>query len=461
MRRLLGVIIFLLGTLGSQAQTTHLLDSTTLTSRVVKSDLDIPWEIIWGPDDHIWCTERFGRVSRINPITGTQDILLDISSDVYERSEAGMLGMALHPDFVNNPHVFIAYTYLAGSEILERLVRYNYSRGSLTPADTLIEGIIGNATHIGCRLIFLPDNTLLMTTGDAQKQSLPQDRNSLAGKVLRMNTDGSIPTNNPDPTSHVWSYGHRNAQGLWLAPNGIVYSSEHGPSTDDELNIISGNWNYGWPDVRGFCDTPPELAFCNSNFTKEPLAAYTPTIAPSDIIWYDHPAIPEFQDKLLMTVLKDRSLIAYTFNATGDSVVAENKYFRNDFGRLRDVCVSPAGKVYLATNGSSWANTSPFTHSIIELSNNAYMPSSVDDLGDSGLSVKVFPNPLSQNQTLTISIDQAQHCNFELYNMAGQLVLKKAISETEHIDLQAEAGLYFYRLVNREGKQISGKLVVE
>lgn len=461
MTRLLSILIVLLSTQLVQAQDTHVLDSTTLTSRVVKDSLDIPWEIIWGPDDHIWCTERFGRVSRINPQNGQQDVLLDISQVVYERSEAGMLGMVLHPDFANHPHVFIAYTYLSGNNIRERLVRFNYTGTSLVPADTLIEDIEGNTTHIGCRLIFLPDTTLLMTTGDAQDQALPQNKSSVVGKILRMHVDGTIPTDNPDPTSLVWSWGHRNAQGLWLAPNGIIYSSEHGPRNDDELNIVEANRNYGWPTVHGFCDTPPEIAFCNDNDIVEPLVAYTPTIAPSDIIWYDHPSIPEFQDKLLMTVLKDKSLIAYTFNTGGDSVIAENKYLQNDFGRLRDVCVSPSGKVYLATNGNSWANSSPFTHAIIELSNDAYLPSATDELAHPAFDVKVFPNPVSQGQALTINVAQSQTCNVELYNMSGQLMLKKMIVGTGEIDLNTRAGVYYYRLINNNGLQVSGKLVVK
>ena len=236
----------------ANAQATHTLDSTTLTSRVVKDSLDIPWEILWGPDNHIWMTERYGRVSRVNPETGTQDVILDLSSDVYQNSESGMMGMVLHPDFSTKPHVFIAHTYLDASKIRERLVRYNYDGSSLTAADTLVEDIVGNTTHIGCRLLILPDNTLLMTTGDAQNQSLPQDRSSLSGKVLRMNLDGSIPADNPDSSSLVWSSGHRNAQGLWLAPNGKLYSSEHGPTTDDELNILMPDRNYGLAECPRF-----------------------------------------------------------------------------------------------------------------------------------------------------------------------------------------------------------------
>ena len=247
MKKYLLVLGLMSPILNAQAQTKYTLDSTEVTARVVKDSLDIPWEIIWGPDDYIWVTERFGRVSRINPQTGEQKVLLNMSSDVYQRSEAGMLGMVLHPDFENNPYVFVAYTYLVGNSIRERLVRFNYQPDTLIAADTLIENIPGNTTHIGCRLIILPDNTMLMTTGDAQEQSLPLNKTSVVGKILRLNLDGSIPGDNPNPNSLVWSYGHRNAQGLWLAPNGVIYSSEHGPTTDDELNILTVNKNYGWP----------------------------------------------------------------------------------------------------------------------------------------------------------------------------------------------------------------------
>lgn len=461
MKRILLILCSTFFTLGSFAQTTFTLDSTVLTQRLVKDSLDIPWEILWGPDDHIWCTERFGRVSRINPNTGQQNVLLDLSSDVYQQSEAGMLGMVLHPDFTNNPQAFIAYTYLAGSNIRERLVRFNYTGTALVPADTLLENIQGNTTHIGCRLIILQDNTLLMSTGDAQAQSLPQNKNSIVGKILRMNLDGSIPADNPDPTSYVWSFGHRNAQGLWLAPNGKVYSSEHGPTTDDELNIIEKDKNYGWPDVNGFCNTPPEIAFCNANNVEEPLAAWTPTIAPSDIIWYSHPAIPEFKDKLLMTVLKDKSLISFEFNAAGDAVVAENKFFKDDFGRLRDICISPSGKIYLATNGNSWSNNSPFTHSIIELSNKAYVPNNIKDKKKEKSEVSISPNPITPGQQLSVALPWHHgEATFCLFDISGRVILKKEVTNAKKILIDVLPGIYIWHLNLEKGVSAQGKLRV-
>ena len=451
------IVVMLLGaSFPVFGQTKYTLDSTVLTSRTVKDSLDIPWEIIWGPDNYIWCTERFGRVSRINPKTGAQQVLLNISNDVYERSEAGMLGMVLHPDFTNTPDLFLAYTYLNGSTILERLVRYSYDGSKLIPQDTLIENIQGHTTHIGCRLIFLPDNTLLMSTGDAQRQSLPQDTNSVVGKILRMNMDGSIPNDNPNPNSYIYSFGHRNAQGLWLAPNGKIYSSEHGPTTDDELNIIEPNRNYGWPTVSGLCDSPPENAFCASHNVVEPLTIWTPTIAPSDIIWYDHPAIPEFKDRLLLTLLKDKSLISFGFDSRGETITSQNKYFKNAFGRLRDICISPDGKIYLATNGASWTNTNPFTHSIIELSNDAFVSVKNTILDQ----VQIGPNPISSGGFLNLNLPYGLEADFTLYDASGRLVLSQNLKGSTNIRIDAREGLYLWRIATNKGISREGKLVL-
>ncbi len=459
MKRLFTLFLTIGIALSAHAQGSHVLDSTTLTSRVVADSLDIPWEILWGSDDHIWMTERYGRVSRINVETGDQDVILDLSNDVYQNSESGMMGMALHPDFKNNPHVFIAYTYLDGSKIRERLVRFNYDGTKLIPADTLVGDIVGNTTHIGCRLWIMPDMTLLMTTGDAQNQSLPQDRSSLSGKVLRMNLDGTIPADNPDPNSLVWSSGHRNAQGLWLAPNGKLYSSEHGPTTDDELNILKPDRNYGWPRVHGLCDSPPEVEFCNDSNVVEPLVVWTPTIAPSDILWYDSWQIPEFRNKLLMTVLKDKSLIAFEFNEAGDSVIKQTKFFKNEFQRLRDICVSPDGTIYLATSGNSWRNNNPFTHTIVELKNEDYNASI--DVPYPYRNVRLSPNPLNAGQSLKLTMPQNAKGVFYLTDMLGRPVYQQHVDPTSEIKFQPRAGMYIWRITLENGLVKDGKLVVE
>ncbi len=461
MKKIITLLVASSFVLGISAQSTITLDSTELETRVVKDSLDIPWEILWGPDDHIWVTERFGRVSRVDPASGTQQKLLDISGSVYERSEAGMLGMVLHPDFANTPHVFIAYTYLSGNNIRERLVKFNYNGSQLTPVDTLIENIIGNTTHIGSRLIILPDNTMLMTTGDAQNRNLSQDRNSVVGKVLRMHLDGSVPNDNPTAGSLVWSTGHRNAQGLWRAPNGIIYSSEHGPTTDDELNVLVSDRNYGWPDVAGFCDSPPENAFCTANNVKEPLAAWTPTIAPSDIIWYDHEAIPEWKNKLLMTVLKDKSLIAFEFNVAGDQVVQETTYLKDEFGRLRDICVSPDGKIYLATNGASWSNNQPFTHSIIELSSTREVEESNAIIEQStNFEFQIAPNPVNAGEAIRVKYSGEQSAQLLIFDLLGQPVVSKSIAPEMDSVIELPQGFYVWVLQSSEQTVETGRIVV-
>ncbi len=319
-------------------------------------------------------TERPGIVSRVDVETGEKHVILNIENFVFSgNNEAGLLGMEFHPNFQENKLIFLTYTYLQGSNIEERIVAYTYNPISdvLENEQILLDNINGNTTHIGSRILALDDQTILISTGDAQDQSSSQDINALTGKILRMDISetnfGGIPTNNPIANSYVWSYGHRNAQGLELAPNGLIYSSEHGPTSDDELNILIPNNNYGWPTVNGFCDSPPENTFCEENNIVEPLIAWTPTIAPSDIIWYNHPAIPEFQNSLLMTVLKEKMLVKFEFTESGEELISATNFFEDEWGRLRDICISPDGKIYLATNGNFWPSEPP--NEIIELHN--------------------------------------------------------------------------------------------
>lgn len=353
-----------------QAKTQIMIGQTEVDSATLVTGLDIPWEILWGPDDFIWVTERYGRVSRINPETGEQIVILNISSIVYQTAESGMLGMVLHPEFDINPIVYLAYTYESGTTVFERIVSYNYDGNQLISELVLLDSIPGNTNHNGCRLLISPENKLFISTGDVWNQSLPQDLNSLSGKVLRINLDGSIPADNPWLGSPVYSFGHRNPQGLFFGPTGILYSSEHGPSNDDEFNIIEAGRNYGWPDVEGYCDTPNEITFCNTNNVVEPLVAWTPTIATSDIIYYDHPAIPEWQGKILLTTLKNERLYVLELDETGTAVISEEQYFNDYWGRLRDICIGPDGEIYLANNYSNWSgNPPPFSNEIIKIWN--------------------------------------------------------------------------------------------
>lgn len=376
MKEIRVVLVFLLITGGSvmKGWSQIFIGATEVDTSSVVKGLDTPWEILWGPDDHIWLTERYGRISRLNPETGELTELLTIP-EVYETSESGLLGMVLHPDFTNHPYVYVVYTYQESS-ILERLVRYTFTEGILTSPLILLDNIGGASTHDGSRLLIDADNKLYMTTGDARNTSASQDLSSLNGKILRLNLDGSVPDDNPFPGSYIWSWGHRNAQGLVISPQGIMYSSEHGPSSDDELNIIEKARNYGWPDVMGFCDEPGELTFCADSNVMEPIAAWTPTLAVAGTDFYHHPAIPEWQNTLLVSSLKASSLTALNLSPDGRSVSREESYFTNWFGRLRDVCISPDGRVFLAVSNRDGRGTvRPGDDRIVEISplqNNEY-----------------------------------------------------------------------------------------
>ena len=327
-------------------------ESPPLTTKVIVQDLRYPWEILWGPDNMIWMTERDGRISRLDPNNGRLTPIANIS-EVSAHGEGGLLGMALHPDFSTTPHVFVAYNYEdASGNYREKIVRYTYNGTALIQPVIILQGIQAAGIHNGCRLVITPDLKLWITTGDAATQSLPQNKSSVNGKVLRINLDGSIPPDNPISNNPVWSWGHRNAQGLVFA-NNIMYSSEHGATSDDEVNIIEKDRNYGWPNVEGFCNDVDERNFCNSERVKEPLKAWTPTEAVCGLDYYDEALIPQLKNSLLLCALKGSKLIQLKLSADKRTIATSYEFFDGKFGRLRDVCISPQGKVYICTSNGS------------------------------------------------------------------------------------------------------------
>ncbi len=228
-------------------------------------------------------------------------------------------------------------------------MRYTYSGTTLTNPTIILDDIPAANVHNGSRLVIGSDLKLYVTTGDAANQQSAQSLASVSGKILRLNLDGTIPSDNPISGSPVWSFGHRNPQGLVFA-NGKLYSSEHGPDRDDEVNIIQRNRNFGWPNVNGLCDESGEQSFCTANNIAQPIMRWTPTIAVAGIDFYNNNAIPQWKNSLIMATLKDATLYQLKLNTTGDKVEETIKLFSNTYGRLRDVCVSPDGKVYVATS---------------------------------------------------------------------------------------------------------------
>jgi len=332
-------------------------DNKELQTRVVVNNLNFPWEILWGPDNFIWMTERQGRVSRVNPKTGQVVPVATIPDVASTTNFNGLLGMVLHPDFRHSPYVFVIYNYFSATgEYLEKIVRFRYNGTTLVSPMIIVDGIVGKVggdfIHNGARLVIGKDWKLYATTGDADRRfEFPQNRNSLNGKILRVNLDGSIPHDNPFRNA-VWAIGQRNPQGLVFG-DGKLYSSMHGETTDDEINIIQKGKNYGWPFVEGFCDRPDERAFCKANNVEEPIFAWTPTIAPSGMDFYEDGQIDQFKNSLLLAVLKDKKLIQLKLNGGGNHVQSTREFFTNQFGRLRDVAISPRGKVYVCTDNGN------------------------------------------------------------------------------------------------------------
>lgn len=334
-------------------------DTAILSTTTIAAHLDVPWDIAWGPDNWIWFTEQSGAVSKVNPETGEQKLLLRVIPDVYRHRTLGLLCMALHPDMKKFPFVFLNYIYIKGSELKSRWVRYTYDGSKLIEPLTLLE-LPADIGHNGSRIDFSPDGKIFLATGDADHKNdaansgNAQNPNSLSGKVLRLNIDGTVPDDNPFPGSAVWALGFRVPQGMVHASNGKLYTAEHGNLADDEVNLIVKGGNYGYPYMSGACDKPAEKDFCAEHDVIEPLIAWTPTIAPAGMDYYNHSAIPQWRNALLLTTLKGQSLRVLKLNADGTAVEEEKVYFEKEFGRLRDVCIAPNGDVYLATSNRDW-----------------------------------------------------------------------------------------------------------
>ncbi len=425
--------------------------ATTVTVSALASNLNTIWELVWGPDNFIWMTERGGRISRVNPATGQVLPLLTIP-DVTQTGESGLLGMAIDVPPTAPPlptyGVFVVYNYTDAGVLKEKLVRYTYANGTLSSPVVVLGNITATTTHSGSRLLLLPDRTLLMTTGDAQLQPQAQNTASLNGKILRMNLDGTVPADNPTPGSLVYTFGHRNPQGLVQLANGKIYSSEHGPSTNDEINKIEAGRNYGWPTVEGYCDLPAEMTFCAANNVREPLTTWTPTIAPAGLKYYDHPAIPGWRGSLLVCALGARKLVQMPLSAAGDAIVSRTD-FLNTFGRLRGICVSPAGRVYIGTSNRDGRGTPAATDDrILVLENRSFV--SATQPGAALAAVALWPNPAHQQVQVGLPATGAHLTVRDLLGRA--LLTQTAPGSRTALDLHGlAAGQYLVEIITADG----------
>jgi glucose/arabinose dehydrogenase len=293
-------------------------------------------------------TERPGRVRVVeNGVLAERP--LAVLPDVEAKGESGLMGIALAPDYSSSRFVYLAYAYDAPGGTRVRVARYRDDGASLSDRTVVLEGIPAARNHAGCRLRFGPDGKLYVTTGDATDREIAQDLKSLGGKTLRLNPDGSIPPDNPFPGSPVFSYGHRNAQGIdWDPRSGLQYQTEHGPSGfdgpggGDEVNLVEKGKNYGWPVVHHRESAAGMVS---------PLLEYTPAVAPSGGSFSTGAALPSFRGDFFFANLRGERLIRVRFDPKDPRRVLETEeLFRDVYGRLRDVVVGPDGALYVATS---------------------------------------------------------------------------------------------------------------
>jgi aldose sugar dehydrogenase len=325
----------------------------TYTTREVTNGLNVPWEMRIAPDGWLFFTERPGRISKVNPETGETRILLN-ANDCVLWHEAGMLGFDFHPSFPDSPYLYVAYVYNQPNNVAGYGVfRFTYEGDTLVDRVQLFGPATANFAHNGSRVV-IREGKIYFSNGEIDQKELAQDVSKPHGKINRINLDGTIPEDNPFPGYATWSFGHRNPQGLDFGPTGILYSSEHGDFTDDEINLIEKGRNYGWPRITGFCDSASDLPQCEELNVRQPLAAFTPTLAASDITYFDQPSFPEWQHSILMASLRDQSLHQFKLSKDGTAILSWERYNLLDnqgdlCGRLRAICLSKDGRIYMST----------------------------------------------------------------------------------------------------------------
>jgi glucose/arabinose dehydrogenase len=306
----------------------------------VVTNLEIPWSMAFAPDGRLFVTERPGRVRIINIAARTSELALTMD-DVYTEGEAGLLGVALDPQFAQTRLVYLYYSARIAGGAVNRVVRYRESASRLAERALLLDGIPAAQIHDGGRIKFGPDGLLYITVGDSANTSLAQDLGSPAGKFLRINRDGTTPRENPFG-SPVYSYGHRNPQGLdWHPVTGQLWAVEHGNVGNDEVNMIDAGANYGWPRIEG-SQTMAGM--------RPPLTFYNPAIAPSGTSFYRGDRFPRFVNNVFAGTLRGTHLLRLIPDGSAPRVASQEVLLNGRFGRLRDVIPGPDGYLYLATN---------------------------------------------------------------------------------------------------------------
>lgn len=333
------------------------VDGVQFRVETVATGLEVPWGFAWLPTGEMLVTERPGRV-RIVEKGKLRAEPVYVVPDVEPSSESGLMDISLHPSFSVNSFVYLAYSYNNDGKRV-KVMRYVLKNGKFTEPKVIIDDIPGAPNHAGMRARFGPDKKLYVTTGDATDWNAAQKLDTLAGKTLRLNDDGTVPQDNPfvktqNARPEIWSYGHRNAQGLaWQPSSGLMFQTEHGPSTfegkgsgGDEVNIVERGSNLGWPEIH-HTETRAGMV--------SPLLEYSPACAPASGTFYNGSQFPIFKGNFFFGCLRGARIIRVILN--GRKVVRQEDLLSGSFGRIREIAEGPDGYIYFSTSNRDGRGT--------------------------------------------------------------------------------------------------------
>lgn len=305
---------------------------------VIAQNLKVPWEIAFLPDRTMLVTERTGNLLRVD----TQTHVIQTIEGVKATGEGGLLGLAVHPQFGSNHFIYLYLTSQENGKFVNRVERYVLLNNRLSDRMVIFSDITGSSLHDGGRIAFGPDGFLYITTGDATNEKLAQGKDSLNGKILRIKDDGSVPSDNPFGNA-VYSYGHRNPQGLTWDPTGQLWATEHGPSGTetgfDEVNLIEKGKNYGWPVIKGDQTAPGMVSPVLQSGSSD-------TWAPAGVAFWD--------GSLFFGGLRGEAL--YEAKIFG-STLSLSTHLKGTYGRIRAVVLGPDGFLYLSTSNTDGRGT--------------------------------------------------------------------------------------------------------
>ncbi|HMK32510.1 MAG TPA: PQQ-dependent sugar dehydrogenase, partial [Nitrosopumilaceae archaeon] len=307
----------------------------TESVQVMATNLQKPWSLDF-VGNKIFFTEKIGRIRVMDAGVLVKEPVADLK--VANVADGGLLGLALHPDFAKNHYLYVYYTYQEGDKLWNKVLRITESNNKLLDTQVILDKIPGAEFDDGGVIKFGPDKKLYIGTGDATNENATQDLKSLAGKILRLNDNGSIPSDNPITDSPVFSYGHRNPQGLTWDNSGNLYETEQGPTKNDEINLIKPGQNYGWPEQE--CSGPKE--YVNT------LICYNPSLEPGGIVYYSSSKL-DLGNSLIMATLRGTNLYQLTIE---NGTIPSQKIILDGLGRIRDVNMGPDGYLYILTGNT-------------------------------------------------------------------------------------------------------------